>query len=171
MPLLTQTVGKDYADMYSGYDTQKVGAGMMNPDIYATPEYSKKKIKNLVLGGISEVVYSGFDHDSSPTVIPFIYERAYNTVLAFNLNYVPPKIRRNILKFILDSNAARIKSNQPIIIKYDAIKRVVPQVAGIVRRYKIVLLNVKQTYQLNEWPEIAKKQSKWQNMYKEAGGR
>lgn len=167
MPLISQTVGQDYADMYSGYNQQKVGAGLITPDIYSTPEYSKKKIKNLVMGGISEVVYSGFETDRSPKLLSFAYETKFNTVLAFNLNYVPPNIRKNILKFVLDSNAARIKSNQPIIINYDSLKRAVPQVQGIVRRYKVVLLRPTKTYQLNEWPEVAKQRSKWQDIYKQ----
>jgi hypothetical protein len=171
MPLISQTVGQDYADMYSGYNQQKVGAGLITPDIYSTPQYSKKKIKNLVMGGISDIMYVSHDIDPNPLVLPFVMETQYSTVLAFNLNYVPPNIRKNILKFVLDSNAARIRANQPIIINYDSVKRAVPQVQGIVRRYKIVLTRPTKTYQLNEWPEVAKKRSSYQNIYKEGYSR
>lgn len=166
MPLITQTVSQDYLDMYDGYDTTKVGAGLVTPDIYATPSYSKKKIRNLVIGGISEIVYSGYEHDQSPMVIPMQYEPRYNTIIGINLNYAPASVRKNILKYILEANAARIKGNQPLMINYDSLKRLVPQVRGMIRRYKVVLIRPVETYQLNEWPEVLKKRSRWEKMYR-----
>mgnify|MGYP006136807815 CR=1 FL=1 len=165
MPLITRSVGKDYLDMYQNYNQQQVGLGMIDPNIYATPSYQKKKIQNLVLGGISRIVYAGMEHDKEPLILTMVYESPYNTVLAYNLHYVPMAIRKNILKYVLDTNAARIKSNQPIIVDYHALKRAVPQSQYIVRRYKIVGINVRETIQLNEWPEILKEKSKWESHY------
>jgi len=123
MPIITQNIGKDYLDMYSGYNSQRVGMGLINPNIYSTPEYQKKKIQNIVIGGISDIVYSGMEHDTMPTILTIVHENSYNTILAYNLNYIPQQLRQAILKFVLDSNAARIKSNQPLIVDYHAIKK------------------------------------------------
>tara|TARA_B100000700_G_C14819878_1_gene749342 strand:+ start:245 stop:757 length:513 start_codon:yes stop_codon:yes gene_type:complete len=167
MPTINTSVSKDYIDMYNGYDQTKVGAGLINPDIYATPAYTKKKIKNLVIGGITDVVYSGFDVDPNPMCLPMAYEPRYNTIIALNLNYVPSNIRKSIMKFILDSNAARIRSNQPLMVNYDSLSRAIPQVKGIVRRYKVVAIRPIETYQLNEWVELIKRRSRYENVYKE----
>lgn len=166
MPLISQTVGDDYAQMYSGYDQQKVGLGMVNPNVYATPSYQKKKIKNLAIGGISKITYAAFDHDPNPLFLSMAYEGAYNTVIGVNLHYVPPKIRQSILKFILDSNAARIRANQPIMIDWHSLERAVPYVKYITRRYKIYGIGVKETIPLVEWPNVLTEKSPWEGHFK-----
>lgn len=166
MPLITQSISQDILDLYDGYDHQAVGMGVINPNIYATPQYRKKKVKNLVLGGISEIVYAGMEHDRNPLVLTMAYESAYNTVIGYNLHYCPPKMRTAILKFVLDANVARIKANQPIIVDYHALKRAIPDSAYIVRRYKVVGINVLETYELNRWPEAVKDKSRWENHYR-----
>lgn len=165
MPLITSSVGKDYMDMYTGYDQQSVGLGMINPNIYATPQYQKKKIQNLVLGGISEIIYAGMEHDTKPRILTMRYESVYSTVLGYNLNYCPPRMRQAILKFVLDSNAARIRANQPIIVDYASIKKAIPDSKYIVRRYKVVGINVRETIPLVEWPEAVKARSGWEQHY------
>jgi hypothetical protein len=157
MPLITQSISKDYLDAYDGYNQQAVGLGMLNPNIYATPSYQKKKVNNLAIGLISSIVYGGAEHDPTPDVLIIGYETAYNTVIGFSLRYATPKLRAAIMKFVLDSNAARIKGNQPIMIDYHSMKRAVPDCQYIVRRYKVVGISVRETYPLSEWPAIAKK--------------
>lgn len=170
MAVISQAVTKDLLDMYDGYNMTKVGLGMQEPNIYATVPYQKKKIQNMVLGGISEIVYSGYDLDMRPVVLIMGFEPQYNTVIGLNLRYVPPMYRRKIMKYVLDANAARIKGNTPIIINYDSLKRLVPQVQGIVRRYKIIGIRVEKTYQLNEWPEILRIKSPHESVYKQLRG-
>lgn len=167
MPLITQSLNQDYLDMYSGYDQQKVGLGLIQPNIFATPAYQKKKISNIVIGGISRVIYSGVEHDLKPLILTMAYEPQYSTILAYNLHYITPKFRQAILKFVLDSNVARIKTNQPIMVDYYAMKRMIPESQYIVRRYKVVGLNVRETIQLVEWPNVVKESSGWELHYRQ----
>ena len=44
MPLITQSVASEYLAAYDGYNQQAVGLGLIDPNIYASPEYQKKKI-------------------------------------------------------------------------------------------------------------------------------
>lgn len=166
MAVISQAIGKDLLDMYDGFDSTKVGIGMMNPNIYATQAYQKKKIQNMIIGGVSDVIYSGHEHDRFPKILTVAYEPQYNTVIGVNLNYLPPDYRKNVLKFILETNKARIKSNVPLVINFDSLRKIVPQVNGAIRRYKVVGIRVNKTYQLNEWPEIVNESSKWQNHWK-----
>lgn len=165
MPLISSAVAQDYIDMYDGYDRQAVGLGMTNPNIYKSKSYAKKKVKKMLIGGISRITYAGWEHDREPLVMVLKYEPSYNTLLGFNLRYCPPQIRKGIMKFVLDSNAARIKDNLPILIDFDAMKRAVPDSQYIVRRYKVVGINVVETIHLNEWPDVMKEKSKWQGHY------
>lgn len=166
MPAITSGVGKDELELYTGYDHQKVGLGMMNPDIYKTPGYSKKKVQKLVIGGLSRVIYAGMEHDQQPLILPMVHESAYNTILAYNLNYLPRPLRQAMLKYVLDANANRIKSGQPIIVDYHALKRAIKESQYVVRRYKIVGLNVRETIPLVEWPEAIQKPGRWSGHYK-----
>ncbi|WGH49903.1 hypothetical protein [Alishewanella phage vB_AspM_Slickus01] len=165
MAVISQAISKDLLDMYDGYDATQVGLGVQEPSIYATPSYTKKKIQKMILGGISDISYAGYDLDRQPVVLIMGYEPAYNTVIGLNLRYITPIYRRKILKYVLDSNVARIKSNTPIMINYDSLVRLVPQIKGIIRRYKIIGVRVEKTYQLNEWPEIIKMKSPHSNVY------
>lgn len=152
----------DYAKLYSGYkeNQAKIGAGMLHPSIYATPEYSETKLDNILIGGIADCIYGSFITDPQPLVLTFGVESNYNTVLGMNLRYVPAEIRKGIIKFVLDSNRARIMSNQPLLIDWKMLARAFPQyVPYITRRYKQQLLRVNnQTGRgmvpLVEWPEL-----------------
>ena len=165
MPLLTQSISADYLRAYDGYDAQKVGMGMLEPNIYATKDYQKKKIQTLAIRLISEISYGGAETDRSPTIIPMAFEPSYNTVIGYNLNYATPQLRKAMLKFILDSNYARIKSNLPIIVDYYALKRAIPDTQYLVRRYKIVGISVLDTPPLMEWANIAKERTRYDGYY------
>ncbi|MBG24017.1 MAG: hypothetical protein CMF22_11245 [Idiomarinaceae bacterium] len=167
MATITTTVSQEYLAAYDGYDSQEVGLGLINPNIYKSGEaYRRKKIKRLAIGLISSVTYAGSEHDSNPKIIPLMYEQAYGTILAYNLNYVPQRTRQAIMKYILDSNAARIRSNQSMIVDYHALKRAVPDSQYIVRRYKAVGINLIETYGLSDVPNVIKGSGRWDNHYR-----
>lgn len=166
MATVTTSISKEYIEMYKGYNTQDVGLGVADPSIYATNAYRKKKIKNMLIGGISKIRYSGMEHDSQPLVLTIGYEPAYATIIGFNLHYVPTVVREAIMKFVLDSNAARIRSNLPIIVDYHSLKRAVPHSRFIVRRYKSIGVHLEETIPLTEWGKVAKERSKWENHWK-----
>lgn len=164
MPVI-KNVGDELLAAYDGYDSSRVGPGLQT-DLYRSPAYAKKKIKIILLGTITEFSYGGHDHDSFPLAIPFRVEGAYNTLLSINLNYLPYKARKAVVDYILKSNAARIKSNLPIIVDYDSLKRVVPPVQYVIRRYKQVLVSLGAdggSLPLTEWYDAIKKDSKWNN--------
>lgn len=165
MPTISSSISKDYLDMYSGYNHQSVGLGMIEPNAYASKAYQKTKIKSMLIGGISRIIYAGMEHDREPLVLAMKYIPQYNVVLGYNLHYCPQKLRQAILKYVLDSNVARIKSNQPIIVDYNALKRAIPDSQYIVRMYKVVGINVLETIPLMEWPEVVKDKTKWSNHY------
>lgn len=166
MPLISQSISKDLLNSYSGYDVQKVGLGMQNPNIYATPSYQKKKIQNMLIGGISDISYAGYENDRSPLVLVLGFEAAFGTVIGLNMRYAPPQVRRKILKYVLDANLARIKSNVPMMIDWHSLKRIAPEIMGMTRRYKIIGIRVNETLQLNEWPEVLKVKSPYENFYR-----
>jgi hypothetical protein len=167
MPILSSNVSKDAAELYTGYDKQDVGLGLLNPSIYKTPGYDKKKIQKLMIGALSTITYAGREHDPMPLALPFFYESAYATVLSYNLHYLPVQYRQAMLKFILDGKAQRIKSNLPMMIDYTALKRAIPISQYIVRRYKVVGVNVIETHPLIEYPDVIKDIGRWSNHYKE----
>ena len=169
MALLGTSLSKEVIDAYDGFDVTNIGAGLLNPDIYKTKGYSKKKIKKLLIGTLANVSYGGAEHDQSPMIIPIAQEPAYNTILALNLHYVPTRVRMNIAKFILESNKARIMSNQPLMIDWSSLKRAIPEVQYIIRRYKQVLVGYGAdggSIPLAEWGEALRVRSKWEGHYK-----
>lgn len=168
MPLITQSISKDYIDAYDGYDQQRVGLGLINPNAYASPAYQKKKIKNLMLGGISSFSYGGAEVDPNPTALVIGYESQYSTVIAINLRYLTQKHRQAIMKFVLETNVARIKSNLPIMVDWHALKRAIPDIQYATRRYKVIGIALKETFPLNEWPEVAKQKSVFEGFYMNA---
>lgn len=165
MAIITQNINKDYLAAYDGYNSQQVGMGLIDPNIYASDEYRGRKISTIALGLISEVRYSGYETDPNPNILTMAYEMPYNTILAYNLNYGTPQIRRALLKYVLDSNAARIKSNQPIMVDYYGLKRLIPDSQYLVRRYKVVGLSPVETYPLTEWANVAKKSTKFDGYF------
>lgn len=169
MATITTAISSDYLKAYDGYDRQKVGIGLQT-GTYASSAYAKKKIQNLAIGLLSECAYSGFDVDPTPLILPIAYESAYNTILALNLHYVPQQYRRAIMKFILDSNAARIKSNQSMMVDWHALKRAIPIVQYITRRYKTIGIRVRETFALNDIPKAITQTSPYSNHYRNLMG-
>jgi hypothetical protein len=169
MAILTTSMSKEVLDSYDGFDITNIGPGLINPDIYKTPAYSKKKIKKLLIGTLASVVYGGAEHDRTPLIIPIHEEFAYQTVLAINMNYLPVQLRMNIARFILETNKARIASNLPIMIDYQSLKRAVPEVQYVIRRYKQVLLGYGGdggSIPLSDWGTALKQRSRWENHYR-----
>jgi hypothetical protein len=166
MPMITQNISKEYLDIYDGYDKQEVGLGLLNPNIYATKNYQKKKIKAIGIGMLSKISYGGAETDASPLVLPMAYEPQYSTILAYNMRYATPVLRRSIMKFILEANAVRIKSKLPIMVDYYAVKRAIPDSQFLVRRYKVVGVSVMEAYQLNDWPILAAEKTPFDGYYK-----
>ena len=157
---------KDYKALYNGFDKMEVGLGTIEPNIYATKDYQKKKTDRILIGGLQEIRYVGAEHDLSPLILVIGYETVYNTILAYNLHYIPEKYRIAIVNLVLKSNFARIKGQKPIIVDYHMIKRAIPESARIVRRYKVVGIKVVDQYPLVEWTKAIKKKNRWQNWYK-----
>lgn len=165
MALITSTT-RDWAEMYDGFDMQQVGIGLTNPNIYANSDYAKRKQQMLVLGGVAEIVYSGFEHDKNPLILSMEYESQYATILALNLHYCPQAYRQAILKTLLASNNANLKRNLPLIANYQILKQNVPAVEGIVRRYKVVGIRVVGNIPIIDWAKAIKGVNRWQNMYR-----
>jgi hypothetical protein len=167
MATIISSKKKDFEKIYTGFDKQAVGLGTISPDIFKTKGLRKKKVDKILIGTLNEIIYTGFENDRSPLVLVMAFESSYNTIIGYNMNYAPEKIRKAILDIVIKSNRARIKKNSPIIIDYSLIKKAVPQSMGMIRRYKIVGVKVINQYGLNEWRAVIKKKSKWQNMYKD----
>lgn len=157
----------DWLDLYDGFDAKEVGIGLTTPNIYASAQYAKKKTGKVIMGGVTDIIYTGFEHDHNPLIMAMGYEPQYNTLMALNLHYVPENHRRAIIKWILMSNMTRLKSNNPILIDYHRLKKAIPSVEGIVRRYKLVGIRVVGAVPIKDWPRAIKQPSPWQNMYKE----
>lgn len=170
MAAVSDNIIGDWGDLYDGFNMRTVGIGLSNPNIYASDDYAKKKTQQLVMGGLSELVYSGFEHDMKPMVLSFRYEPQYNTVMGFNLNYIPQAYRQAILKVALESNIPNLRQNRPLQISYDVIRQAVPEAAGIVRRYKNTGIRVLGNIPLNQWPVAIKGSRQWQNMYRMGRG-
>ena len=166
MATITGGLDREYLELYRGFSEQNVGPGT-DPGMYASDAYARRKVRKLYLGGLSTILYAGMEHDMNPLVLPFRHEPQYNTIMAFNLNYLPIPLRKNVLRFVLESNQNRIRSQQPIIVSYDAVKRAVPQVEGCVRRYKLQLINVRETHPVIDWGQIIQDSgTRWQNHYR-----
>lgn len=172
MAIISKAMG-DYAKLYSGYDDNraKLGAGLLHPSIYKTPNYEKSKIDHIVVGGVSDCIYGSFITDPQPLILALGLESQYNTIIGLNLRYVPSEVRRGILKLVLDSNQARIISNQPLIVDWRMLAKAFPQfVPFITRRYKQQLLRVnnqtgKGVVPLLEWPELVNINSPFENQF------
>lgn len=165
MPRITQSITPEYLAAYNGFDRQAVGLGLIQPNIYATPDYQKRKINTMAIGLISDIRYAGFENDPNPKVLAMRYIPQYNMIMGYNLRYGTPKLRQAILKFVLESNAVRIQNNQPIMIDYESLKRAVPDSQYLVRNYKVVGIGVKETYNLNEWVNLINQKSPYDGYY------
>lgn len=166
MALIAPSVPQSYIDDYHGFDIRDVGPGLLQPNIYHSDSYALKKTSHILMGCINDCYYSSFEIDRNPLIIPFQFEPQYQTILAFNIHYIPRKYRQALARYIIFSNRHRIESNLPLLIDYQRIKQRIPAVTGIVRRYKIVLLRVNGTVPLQQWPIAIKQHSRWQHIYK-----
>lgn len=164
----TTSLKKDWEDIYSGFDVLAVGPGTLE-DLYSDPNYAKKKIQKLVIGGISRISYTGWENDAVPLILVIGYVAKYNVVLGYNLRYAPQTVRENIIKYVVKTNLNRIKKQQPIIIDYHSLKRVIPISSKIVRMYKLPLIRVIESVPLNGWGIVIKEKSKFASHYKRTG--
>lgn len=156
-----------WLELYDGFPTQDVGAGTIDPDIYSTKGYAKKKVQKIFIGGLNKIVYAGFEHDFQPLILTIGYEAQYNTILAFNLHYVPLTHRQKVIRYILKSNRTRIRKKLPILVDYPSLIKAVPSLEGAVRRYKRQLIRVKEAVPLVGWGEVIKEPTKWRLHYRE----
>ena len=160
----------DWEQLYDGFDTKDVGAGVINPNIYSTDAYRKTKIKKIMIGGLNRIVYGGANFDNNPLALTIFYNAQYGAVLSYNLDYVPKKVRKMIIDFVIKSNIKRIKKGQPIIVDYYQLKKAIPVSTKIVRLYKIQLIRVISTFPLSSWGTAINQKSSWQNHYKKQSG-
>lgn len=165
---VTSNNKKDWDQLYDGFDTKNVGAGVIDPSIYASDSYRKKKIKKIMIGGLNRIVYGGAEHDNNPLALTIYYNAKYGAILSYNLDYVPKKVRKAIIDFVIKTNIKRIKKGQPIIVDYKTLKKSIPVSTKIVRLYKIQLIRVVETYPLNSWGTAIQQKSSWQNHYKKS---
>lgn len=148
--------------------TINVGIGTLDYKLYSSKAYQKKKKSPLIIGNIARIVYSGFETDPTPTILTIAFESKYNTVIAFNLRYVPPKIRASVLDLVLKSNKANIANKKPLVVDYKEIIDAFPQMYGTIRRYKLVLIGVIESpIPLIGYPSVAKEKSPYTTIYKQ----
>lgn len=166
---ITSKLRKDWEEVYKGFDTKEVGVGTIDPNIYSNENYRKLKTQKLLIGGINRIAYAGFEHDASPLILTMAYVPTYNVILSYNLHYVPHKIRKQMIEFVIKTNRNRIKNNQPIIVDYHTMKRAIPASSKIVRMYKVQAIRVIETFPLDAWGIAIKENSKWERHYKQTG--
>lgn len=164
-------LNSEWAKVYDGFDNQLVGLGAIEPTIYHSKAYQKKKQRgqNVLIGGINRLMYAGYEHDRQPLVLALGYEPQYNTLIGYNLHYCPYTVRKAIVDMVLRTNIARIKGKKPILIDYQAIKAAIPDSQRIVRRYKVIGVRVEETVPLVEWRQVIREKSGWENWYKSQG--
>src|SRR4030066_774491 len=143
----------DFLEMYDSFDIVKVGLGAIDPSIYASELYRKKKTNKLLIGTINRIVYTGAEHDLLPLVLVMAYEPKYHCIIGYNLNYLPEVYRKALLNLVLKSNKVRIRKKNPIIINYSMIKRAIPPTSGAIRRYKVIGIRLLDSYRLSECNE------------------
>lgn len=156
----------DWRDMYTGWDMQRTGLGIIDPNIYASESYAQLKQQMLLLGCITDITYAGFEHDPAPQILSIAYEPQYATVISYQLHYLPPTLRQQLIKFVMQTNVSRMHQNLPMIIPYTLIKAAMPWTENVVRRYKAVGIRVVGNVPVKDWPKAIKGQNKWQNVYK-----
>jgi len=160
------TISTDTTGLYLGYDgdLQRIGAGILS-GVYASPEYAAKKVDIISpSGALVSISYNGFDVDPNPLILTIKNEPRINCIQAINIRYMDTATRRAMFQYILQSNAARIQSQQSIIITYESLARRFPQVIPyVVRRYKHQLTRIIQpdsggqgVVPLVEWPDMTK---------------
>src|SRR4030066_1763690 len=143
----------DFLEMYDGFDIVKAGLGAIDPLVYASAAYAKKKTNKILIGTINRIIYTGFEHEIQPLVLVMAYKEKYHTIIGYNLNYLPEVYRKALLNLVLKSNKVRIRKKNPIIINYSMIKRAIPPTSGAIRRYKVIGIRLLDSYRLSECNE------------------
>lgn len=161
---------KDFAAIYQGFPTKDVGLGTIEPNIYATKSYQKKKIDKILIGGLQSIKYAAFEHDPEPLILALKYEPQYNTIIAWNLHYLPVDMRKAVLEIFLRSNEMRIRQRQPLLVDDALIDQLNSRVKGLkncIRRYKVAGIKVLNQYTLLEWETAVEVKGRWSNWYAE----
>lgn len=166
MASVLDPVNSELAELYQGWDREEIGLGLIQPSIYASDDYQKTKINHLVIGGLSSVIYAGFDHDPTPLILTVEHIPAYNVIVGLNLHYVPEQIRRAIVKTHIENNVNNIENGLPMKIDWHRMANAIPQVKAITRWYKQVGINVIETYGITDWPNVIQEPSRWSNHYR-----
>jgi len=161
----TSTVKSDWLANYEGFDEKEVGLGIQR-NLYATPEYAKRKTQKLLIGGLTRILYSGFEHDTTPLLLSIGYISKYNVIIGYNLRYLPEKQRKLVIDFVIKTNKANIKNKKPITVDYYALKRAIPISTQVVRMYKLIGIRVLENVPLRDWQTVIKETSKWSRHYK-----
>lgn len=157
----------DWDDLYSNFEPVKVGPGSLEPNIYATNNYARLKQDTLLIGGLSEILYLPFFVDKEPLLLSMKIEPQYNTVLGFNLRYVPQNIRIAMVNVVFETNQNRIRNDQSLFIDYNLMKRRVPESQYIVRRYKLPMLRVLGNIPLQDWTAVIAQTSGFENVWRQ----
>lgn len=170
MATILNTINRETAELYNVDDVQSfinVGLGTADPNIYHSRQYQRTQINHLLPGIITRITYAGAFVDRMPLIIPIWHYPQYNAVLAYNLRYCPPQVRKAIMKYIYESNRSRIKNNQPMIVDYHRIKDAVRESEGIVRMYKQIGVGVIESFPISETPNVIQENSPHQNVYRD----
>ena len=157
---------KDPLGLYDGFQIEKVGAASIDPDLYASKSYARKKESKIIIGGINRIKYLNADHDAIPLILTIGLVPQYSAFLAYNLNYVPKNIRKAMIDLVIKQNKKRIQKNQPMIVDYATMKRAIPVSSKIVRLYKVQLTKTIEVFPLVAWGTAIDSGSKWSSHYK-----
>jgi len=158
---------KDWESFYDKVgQTKNVGIGTLDHQLYSTKAYQRKKKKKLLIGGISRIVYAGFENDPTPTILTLAFESQYNTILALNVRYMPKNVRYAILQFILKVNKVRIRDKKSLVMDYKTIVAAFPLVKNVIRRYKIALIGVRENVPMIGWKSVIDEQSQFARVYR-----
>lgn len=171
------TISNNVDSLYLGFekgDLQKIGAGITNPNVYASKEYAKKKVDVIPpSGGLVQCVYGPHDLDPTPIILTCNTIPAHNLILAINIRYMDVATRKALFKYILQSNSARIQSKQSIVVDWQALRRAFPKVIPYVTRtYKTMMLATLKSVDtpivpLVEWPSMVDIKSPFEGKYKD----
>lgn len=169
MANILNTLDRKTAELYNVDDVQafiNVGLGTADPNIYHSKEYQRRQINHLLPGIVSRITYAGAFVDRMPLIIPIWHYNQYNAVLAYNIRYCTPTIRKAIFKYLYESNKSRIQNNQPMIVDYYSLKRAVKETEGIVRMYKQIGIGVIESFPISDTPTIINEPSPYQTIYR-----
>lgn len=171
------TIANNTENLYQGFekgDLEKIGAGILNPNIYASPDYARKKVDVIPpSGGLVQCVYGPHDLDPTPIILTCNTIPAHNLILGINIRYMDVQTRKALFQYILKSNAARIQGKQSIVVDWNALRRAFPRVIPYVTRtYKTMMLATLKSVDnpivpLVEWPTMVDIKSPFDGKYKD----